>query len=102
MNPVASSSPQSAELLENGHVLIAGQGNSQAVEVGRGDPADEILRTFTAGNSVAIVFASRLPNGHTLLTGPAMRGSMKWTTTAWSRISPACPQRRRRSPLPPL
>jgi hypothetical protein len=62
--------PNSAELLENGHVLIADQGNNRAIEVGRGGPHnDDILRTFTAGNSVAIVaFASRLPNGHTLLT----------------------------------
>jgi len=58
--------PNSAELLENGHILIADQGNNRAIEVTRGD---QIVRTFTAGDTVNIVaFASRLKNGDTLLT----------------------------------
>jgi hypothetical protein len=58
--------PNSAELLENGHILIADENNNRAIEVSR---ADQILRTFTAHNTVSIVaFASRLENGNTLLT----------------------------------
>ena len=53
-------------MLENGHILIADQGNNRAIEVTRGD---QIVRTFTAGGTVNIVaFASRLENGDTLLT----------------------------------
>jgi hypothetical protein len=60
------SSPNSAELLENGHILIADQNNSRAIEVTR---ADQIVRTFTATNSLGFcAFASRLKNGDTLLT----------------------------------
>ncbi len=58
--------PNSAELLENGHILIADQGNNRAIEVTRDD---QIVRTFTAGDTVnTVAFASRLENGHTLLT----------------------------------
>jgi hypothetical protein len=58
--------PNSAELLENGHILIADQGNNRAIEVTRGD---QIVRTFTAGDTVnTCAFASRLKNGDTLLT----------------------------------
>ena len=58
--------PNSAELLENGHILIADQGNNRAIEVTR---ADQIVRTFTAGDTVnTVAFASRLDNGDTLLT----------------------------------
>jgi len=53
-------------LLENGHILIADQGNNRSIEVTRGD---RIVRTFTAGGTANIVaFASRLDNGDTLLT----------------------------------
>ena len=59
-------SPNSAELLENGHILIADENNNRAIEVTR---ADEIVRTFTASGGLgACAFASRLDNGHTLLT----------------------------------
>jgi hypothetical protein len=58
--------PNSAELLENGHILIADQGNNRAIEVTRDD---QIVRTFTAGDTVnTCAFASRLKNGDTLLT----------------------------------
>jgi hypothetical protein len=60
------SGPNSAELLENGHILIADQGNNRAIEVTRGD---QIVKTFTAGDTVnTVAFASRLKNGDTLLT----------------------------------
>jgi hypothetical protein len=59
-------SPNSAELLENGHILIADENNNRALEVTR---ADQIFKTFTATGSLgAVAFASRLDNGHTLLT----------------------------------
>jgi hypothetical protein len=59
-------SPNSAELLENGHILIADENNSRALEVTR---AHRVVRTFTAGGTLgACAFASRLDNGHTLLT----------------------------------
>jgi len=59
-------SPNSAELLESGNILIADELNNRAIEVTRGDV---ITKTFTAGGTVSgVAFASRLPNGHTLLT----------------------------------
>jgi hypothetical protein len=59
-------SPNSAELLENGNLLISDQANNRAIEVTRGDA---IAKTFTASGEIgAVAFASRLPNGHTLLT----------------------------------
>ncbi len=62
------SSPNSAELLENGHVLISDENNSRALEVTH-DNTDQIVKTFTATNSLNILaFSSRLPNGDTLLT----------------------------------
>ena len=64
--PGALNSPNSAELLSNGHLLIADENNNRAIEVTR---ADQIVKTFTAGSTVgAVAFASRLDNGHTLLT----------------------------------
>jgi hypothetical protein len=58
--------PNSAELLENGHILISDENNDRAIEVNR---AKHILRTFTAGGTVSgVAFASRLENGNTLLT----------------------------------
>lgn len=58
--------PNSAELLKNGRILIADQGNNRAIEVTRGD---KIVRTFTVGDTAnTVAFASRLKNGDTLLT----------------------------------
>ena len=58
--------PNSAELLDNGHILISDENNNRAIEVNR---AKHILRTFTAKGSVSgVAFASRLENGNTLLT----------------------------------
>src|SRR6516164_1932207 len=47
-------------------MLIADENNSRALGVTRDD---QIVKTFTGGGTVSFVaFASRLPNGHTLLT----------------------------------
>jgi len=70
-------SPNSAELLENGHILIADENNNRAIEVTR---ADQIVQTFTAGGTAnTVAFASRLDNGHTLLTTPAIHARSRWT-----------------------
>ena len=59
-------SPNSAELLENGHVLISDELGSRAIEVTHDG---QIVQTFTASMTIgAVAFASRLPNGDTLLT----------------------------------
>ena len=59
--------PNSAELLENGHMLIADENNNRAIEVNR--DTKKIIHTFTAGCTVSgVAFASRLANGNTLLT----------------------------------
>jgi hypothetical protein len=64
--PDQLNNPNSAELLENGHVLIADENNDRAIEV---DRTHRIVATYTAQGSVSgVAFASRLPNGHTLLT----------------------------------
>jgi putative pyrroloquinoline-quinone binding quinoprotein len=58
--------PNSAELLENGHILISDENNNRAIEV---DRQKNILATFTAGGTVSgVAFASRLENGDTLIT----------------------------------
>ncbi len=58
--------PNSAELLENGHILIADENNSRVIEVNR---AHHIVATYSAGGTANVVaFASRLQNGHTLIT----------------------------------
>ena len=73
--PNQLNNPNSAELLENGHILISDENNNRAIEVapkiplggdivwqyGSGDPNN--------GNPVSgVAFASRLKNGHTLIT----------------------------------
>jgi hypothetical protein len=66
IGPDQLNNPNSAELLESGHVLISDQGNNRAIEV---DRAKNILATFSAGGTASIVaFASRLEDGDTLLT----------------------------------
>ena len=58
--------PNSAELLENGHILIADENNNRVIEVTL-DKA--IVATFTDGGTVSgAAFASRLGNGDTLIT----------------------------------
>jgi hypothetical protein len=58
--------PNSAELLENGNVLIADENNDRAIEVNH---EKQIVATFSAKGTVSgVAFASRLANGHTLIT----------------------------------
>ena len=60
------SNPNSAEVLENGHILIADENNNRVLEVTRDR---SIVHRFTAGGTVnGAAFASRLHNGHTLIT----------------------------------
>jgi hypothetical protein len=58
--------PNSAQVLENGHILIADENNNRVLEV----TADHtIVHQFTAGGTISgAAFASRLRNGHTLIT----------------------------------
>lgn len=66
MGPNQLNGPNSAELLENGHILISDQGNNRAIEV---DRKKNILATFTVGGTAnTVAFASRLESGDTLLT----------------------------------
>lgn len=59
-------SPNSVELLDNGHLLIADQSNNRVIEVTR---SHKIVASFTAGGTIsAAAFASRLANGNTLIT----------------------------------
>ena len=58
--------PNSAELLPNGHVLIADENNNRVIEV---SVDQHIVTQFTGAGSVSgAAFASRLPNGNTLIT----------------------------------
>jgi hypothetical protein len=62
----ALNSPNSAERLVNGHTLIADEDNNRALEVNK---HDQVIKVFTASGTLgACAFASRLPNGNTLLT----------------------------------
>jgi hypothetical protein len=64
--PNQLNNPNSAELLDNGHVLISDENNDRAIEVNK---AHQIVVTYTAHGTVSgVAFASRLPNGHTLIT----------------------------------
>lgn len=58
--------PNSAQLLDNGNILIADENNNRAIEV---TPDYQIARQFTAGGTLSgVAFASRLKNGNTLIT----------------------------------
>jgi hypothetical protein len=60
--------PNSAMLLENGHILIADENNDRAIEVTHTTPS-AIVATFSARRTTSgVAFASRLDDGHTLLT----------------------------------
>jgi hypothetical protein len=64
--PDQLNNPNSAELLENGHVLIADENNNRVIEV---TVDKQIVRTFTGGGTVSgAAFASRLRGGNTLIT----------------------------------
>src|SRR5215469_11019524 len=61
--------PNSAELLTNGNILISDENNNQALEVTHTMPSSVVHTYATAGEMAfsAVAFASRLPNGHTLI-----------------------------------
>ena len=64
--PNQLNNPNSAEVLENGHILIADENNNRVIEI---RPNGQIVKQFTAGGSVSgAAFASRLPDGDTLIT----------------------------------
>jgi outer membrane protein assembly factor BamB len=68
--PNQLSNPNSAELLENGHVLIADENNNRVIEV---DPSNNSIKwQYPATPDPKLLngaaFASRLPDGHTLIT----------------------------------
>jgi outer membrane protein assembly factor BamB len=59
--------PNSAELLENGHVLIADESNNRAIEVAI--DSMQVVAQFTVGGTASgVAFASRLEGGNTLIT----------------------------------
>ena len=66
-NPQAQlNNPTSAELLENGNVLIADGNNNRAIEIGC---SHQIIAIYNASNTLGVCsFASRLPTGNTLLS----------------------------------
>ncbi len=83
MGPNQLNNPNAAELLANGNILISDENNNRAIEVTHTAPS-KIVATFTARGSVSgVAFASRLPNGHTLLTDLPTR-----TTVASSKLIP--------------
>lgn len=63
-------SPNSAELLVNGDILISDENNNQALEVTHTTPSTVVHTYTTAGGTAfsGVAFSSRLPNGHTLIT----------------------------------
>jgi hypothetical protein len=64
--PNQLNNPNSAELLENGHILIADENNNRVIEVG---VDRQIVQTFSGGGTVSgAAFASRLADGNTLIT----------------------------------
>jgi hypothetical protein len=67
IGPNQLNNPNSAELLENGHVLIADENNNRAIEVTT--DTLQVVATFTAGGTTSgVAFASRLEDGDTLIT----------------------------------
>jgi len=64
--PNQLNSPNSAEVLSNGHILIADESNNRVIEV----TTDlKLVKQFTAGGTISgAAFASRLPNGATLIS----------------------------------
>ena len=69
--PGALNNPNSAELLSNGHVLIADENNNRVIEITR---SGHIVWQYGSGVPTVTTpiqfaaFASRLPNGDTLIT----------------------------------
>jgi hypothetical protein len=73
--PNQLNNPNCAELLENGHILICDENNNRAFEVKRKFPmGGDIVWQYGSGDPnknepvSGVAFASRLENGHTLIT----------------------------------
>jgi len=73
--PNELNNPNCAELLENGHILICDENNNRALEVVRSFPlGGDIVWQYGSGDPninepvSGVAFASRLENGHTLIT----------------------------------
>jgi hypothetical protein len=73
--PNQLNNPNCAELLENGHILICDENNNRAIEVIKTIPlGGKIVWHYGSGNPnvntpvSGVAFASRLDNGHTLIT----------------------------------
>lgn len=62
--------PNCAELLQNGNILICDENDNQALEVTHTTPSTTVNTYTIAGGMLfsGVAFASRLPNGHTLIT----------------------------------
>lgn len=62
--------PNCAELLKNGNILICDENDNQALEVTHTTPSATVNTYTIAGGMLfsGVAFASRLPNGHTLIT----------------------------------
>lgn len=66
MGPNQLNNPNSAEVLNNGHVLIADENNNRVIEI---TTAGHLVKSFTDQGTVSgAAFASRLPNGDTLIS----------------------------------
>lgn len=64
--PNQLNNPNSAEVLDNGDVLIADENNNRVIEITTGG---QLVQTFTAHGTVSgAAFASRLSDGDTLIT----------------------------------
>jgi NHL repeat/PQQ enzyme repeat len=64
--PDQLNNPNSAAVLENGHILIADENNNRVIEV---NVDKQIVKSFTGSGTVSgAAFASRLQNGNTLIT----------------------------------
>lgn len=64
--PNQLNNPNSADVLENGHILIADENNNRVIEI---KTDGTLVKTFTASGGLgAAAFASRLPNGDTLIS----------------------------------
>jgi hypothetical protein len=65
--PDQLNNPNSAELLENGDVLIADESNNRAIEVAI-DTMQVVAQFTVRGTANGVAFASRLVGGNTLIT----------------------------------
>lgn len=66
IGPNQLNNPNSAQLLDNGNILISDESNNRAIEV---TTDNTIVHTFTAGGTLnGVAFASRLASGNTLIT----------------------------------